>query len=97
MNNGAICTCTHAVLRVAGGLCLSLARRASRSPFIAAAAVNFASEVEIASACCAGVGIVGCARVASRSGTSIGAAARIVCALGSDDARDASTEVFAYM
>ena len=79
-----ICTCTHAVLRVARCLCLGLARRAIRGPCGAAAAV----EVELAGACCADVGIVGCTRVVGRSGASIGAAARIGCALGSDEARE---------
>ena len=78
-----ICTCTHAILRVARCLCLGLARRAIRGPCVAAAAV----EVELAGACCADVGIVGCTRLAGRRGASISAAARIVCALGSDKAR----------
>ena len=77
-----ICTCTHAVLRVAGCLRLGLARRATRSPFVAAAAF----EVELTGACCADVGLVGRALVAGRGGASIGTAARIVCAFESNKA-----------
>ena len=77
-----ICTCTHAVVCVAGCSCLGLARRTTRRPCDAVAAV----EVKIADACCAVVGIVGRARIAGRSGTSIGAAASICCAFESDTA-----------
>jgi len=64
--------CTHSVLRVAGCLRLGLARRAI-GPCVAAAAI----EVEIALACRADVGFVGCTRLTGRTRASIGAAARI--------------------